>query len=169
MVTELIPKVVTKGRNQGNRWAIVRIEDFTGSLKCILWSDQYGRFKDIVTPDAILLFEGKVEWREGSSEPDLIVDKVMDLAQAKADLTKEMIIRIPYGDDDETLGKLDRLKVLLPTCKGNTPVWLLVRDPAGRTARLRLPGQYWVDPAAVRMDELDTFLGPGCVLFNGRK
>ena len=168
MVTELIPKIVSKGRNQGNRWAIVRIEDFTGSMKCILWSDQYGRFKDIVTTDAILLFEGKVEWREGSSEPDLIVDKVMDLAQAKADLTKEMIIRIPYGDDDETLGKLDRLKVLLPSCKGNTPVWLLVRDPAGRTARLRLPDRFWVDPAAVRMDELDTFLGPGCVLFNGR-
>lgn len=168
MVIEHIPKVVTKGRNQGNRWAIIRTEDFSGSVKCILWSDQYARFKDLVTTDAILLFEGKVEWREGSSEPDLIVDKVMTLEDAKSDLTKEMVIRIPYGEDEETYGKIDRLRVLLPNYRGQTPVWLVVRDPAGKMARLRLPQEYWINPATIRTEELDTFLGTGCVLFNGR-
>ncbi|MCZ2344022.1 MAG: hypothetical protein LC104_19840, partial [Bacteroidales bacterium] len=168
MVVEHIPKVVTKGRNQGNRWAIIRTEDFSGSVKCILWSDQYARFKDLVTADAILLFAGKVEWREGSSEPDLIVDKVMTLDEARSDLTKEMVIRIPYGEDDETYGKIDRLRVLLPNYRGQTPVWLVVRDPAGKLARLRLPQDYWINPATIRTEELDTFLGAGCVLFNGR-
>ena len=168
MVVELSPKIVAKGRNQGNRWAILRVEDFTGSVKCITWTDQYQRFKDQLVPDAILLFEGHTERREGSTEADFIIDKVMTLDQARAELTKEMIIRMPYGDDDETLGKIDRLRVLLPNYRGHTPVWLVIRDPAGRMARMRLGREYWVNPAAVRMDEIDHFLGSGSVRFNGR-
>jgi DNA polymerase-3 subunit alpha len=168
LVTEIVPKVVTKGRNQGNRWAIVRVEDLTGSVKCILWSDQFARFKDLVAVDGILLVEGKVEWREGSTEPDLIVERVMTLDQAKTELTKEMIIRLPYGEDDETLGKIDRLKAILPNYRGSCPVWLLVRDGAGRMARLKLANDYWINPATLKMEELDRFLGPGAALFNGR-
>ena len=144
------------------------MEDLTGSVKCILWSDQFARFKDLVAVDGILLVEGKVEWREGSTEPDLIVERVMTLDQAKTELTKEMIIRLPYGEDDETLGKIDRLKAILPNYRGSCPVWLLVRDGAGRMARLKLANDYWINPATLKMEELDRFLGPGAALFNGR-
>ena len=49
--------------------AMFRLEDFTGQCKCILWSDEYARFKDVVANDAVLLFEGAVEWREGGQQP----------------------------------------------------------------------------------------------------
>ena len=169
MVTELTQKVVTKGRNQGNRWAIVRVEDFSGSVKCILWSDQFARFKDEVSADAILLFEGKVDWREGSTEPDLIVDKVLTIDQARKDMTRDMVIRIPYGADAETVQLIDRLRALLPKYRGGCPVWLYVRDHAGRVAKLRLPNDYGVDPTTVSLDEFDRFLGPGRVVFTSNK
>lgn len=168
MLVELTPKIVSKGRNQGNRWAILRVEDLTGSVKCITWTDAYQRYKDLLVPDAILLFEGHLEWREGSNEADFIVEKVMTLDQARADLTNEMLIRIAYGDDEETLGKIDRLQKLLPNYRGQTPVWLVIHDAAGRSARMRLGRQFWINPAAVRMDELEHVLGPGSVRFHGR-
>jgi DNA polymerase-3 subunit alpha len=168
MVTELIPKVVTKGRNQGNRWAIVRVEDFTGTMKCILWSDQFARFKDEVTLDAILLFEGKVEWREGSTEPDVIIEKVMTLEQAKQDLTRGVVLRIPYGEEEEHLRKLDGVALVLKRYRGPCPVYLSVRDPAGRSAQFKLGNDFCVNPTGIKVDELELLLGPGSVLFTGR-
>jgi DNA polymerase-3 subunit alpha len=168
MVTQLSVRVVKAGRNQGSRFAIFQAEDLTGRAKCVLWSDQFSRFKDEVAEDKVLLFEGKVEWRPGSTEPDVIVERVMTLDQAKRDLTRELVIRLPYGEDAETLGKIDRLKAILPNYRGPCPVWLVVRDGAGRLARLKLAGDYWVNPATLKMEELDRFLGPGAALFNGR-
>src|SRR5207248_5621728 len=64
MVTQLQHRVVQKN---GKRWAMFYLEDFTGQCKCILWSEEFARFKDQVTDDAILLLEGVVEWRGGGS------------------------------------------------------------------------------------------------------
>ncbi|MGL5096404.1 MAG: OB-fold nucleic acid binding domain-containing protein, partial [Planctomycetia bacterium] len=169
MITEILPKVVTKGRNQGNRWAIVRVDDFSGSMKCILWSDQFARFKDDVTPDAILLFEGKVEWREGSTEPDVIVEKVLSIEQARKDLTKGVVLRVQYTDDPEYIQKLDAVAKVLLRAKGACPVYLQIRDAAGRAAALKLGGGFAVDPTAVTVDEIELLLGPGSVLFTGNR
>jgi DNA polymerase-3 subunit alpha len=92
----------------------------------------------------------------------------MTLDQARRDLTKELLIRIPYGDDEEAVGKIDLLKAVLPTYKGSCPVWLVVRDRNGKLARMKLPAEYGVNPAALKVDELDKFLGRGAALFNGR-
>ncbi len=168
MVTEILPKVVTKGRNQGNRWAIVRVEDFSGSVKCILWSDQFARFKDDVTADAIRLFEGKVEWREGSTEPDLIVEKVLTLEQAKADFTRGVVLRMEYADDEDTLRKLDGVRVVLQRAKGNCPVYLAVRDGVGKTAQFKLGSDFFVNPMALPVEQVEMVLGEGSVLFTSR-
>jgi DNA polymerase-3 subunit alpha len=52
--------------------------------------------------------------------------------------------------------------------RGACPVWLVVRDPAGKSATLKLSADYGVNPAAVPVDELELLLGPGAVLFTGR-
>jgi DNA polymerase III subunit alpha len=168
MVIEIVPKLVSKGRNAGNRWAIVRVEDFTGSVKCIFWSDQYARFKDELKADAILLFDGKVEWREGSTEPDVIVEKVTTMEQARKDFTKGLILRIDYESDGDGREKFEALGRTLKKSPGPCPVYLTVRDPVGRAAQFKLSHDHFVDPVAVRVEELEMLLGPGKVLFSGR-
>jgi DNA polymerase-3 subunit alpha len=168
MVVELIPKLVSKGRNAGNRWAIVRVEDFTGSVKCIFWSDQYARFKDELQPDAILLFDGKVEWREGSTEPDVIVEKVTTMEQARKDFTKGLILRMDYESDTDGREKFEAIGRTLKKSPGPCPVYLTVRDPVGRAAQFKLSGDHFIDPTGVRVEELEMLLGPGKVLFSGR-
>jgi DNA polymerase-3 subunit alpha len=168
MVTEVIPKMVMKGRNQGNRWAIVRVEDFSGSVKCILWSDQYQRFEDEVKADAILLFDGKVEWREGSGEPDVIVDRVMTLDQAKADLTRGLVLRMAFRSDDDGRQTFDTVGKILKRAKGPCPVYLSVQDAGGRSAQFKLHADYFVNPTQVPVEQLELILGQGSVLFTGR-
>lgn len=168
MVVEVIPKLVSKGKNAGNRWAIVRIEDFSGSVKCILWSDQYQRFGDLVKADAILLFDGKVEWREGSGEPDVIVDKVMTMEQARADLTRGMVLRMRFRSDDDGRQTFDSVGKILKKAKGPCPVYLAVSDAGGRAAQFKLSADYFVNPTQVAVEQLEMILGPGAVLFTSR-
>jgi DNA polymerase-3 subunit alpha len=168
MVVELIPKLVSKGRNAGNRWAIVRIEDFSGSVKCILWSDQFMRFGDLVKADAILLFDGKVEWREGIGEPDVIVERVMTMEQAKADLTRGLVLRMRYRTDDDGRQTFESLGKILKQAKGPCPVYLAVQDGAGRAAQFKLSQDFFVNPTQVPVEQLEMILGPGAVLFTGR-
>jgi DNA polymerase-3 subunit alpha len=168
MVTEIIPKMVAKGRNAGNRWAIVRVEDFTGSIKCILWSETFARFKDEVKLDDILLFEGKVEWREGSTEPDLIVSNVTSLEQAKRELCNGVVLRLPYTDDPDVPRKFQAVAGVLKRSRGSVPVYLAVHDPNGRIATYRLGSDYTIDPHQLRVEEVEMLLGPGSVLFTAR-
>jgi DNA polymerase III subunit alpha len=169
MITEIVPKTISKGRNQGGRWAIVRVEDFTASFKCIFWSDQYGRFKDDLNPDTILIIDGKVESRDGSSEPDVIVERIMTVEQARRELTREMVLRIPYGEDEELLNKLDGVAVVLKRAKGTCPVFLSVRDIQGKICQLKLGQEYAINPNIVPVEELELILGRGSVLFSGAR
>ena len=168
MVVELIPKMVMKGRNQGNRWAIVRVEDFSGSVKCILWSDQFQRFGEDVRPDSILLFDGKVEWREGSGEPDVIVDKVLTMDQARAELTRGLVLRLDYRTEDDGRQTFESVRNILKKAKGSCPVYLSVNDPNGRSAQFKLSADYFVNPTQVDVEQLEMVLSKGAVLFTSR-
>jgi DNA polymerase III subunit alpha len=166
MITELLPKVVGKGRNAGNRWAIVRLEDFSGSAKCILWSDQFARFGDDVKLDSILLLDGKLESRDSAAEPDIIVERVMTLEMAKSELTRGMILRMNYTDDAEST--FDAVGTILKRARGNCPVYLAVFDPAGKAARFKLNAEFFVNPMQVAVDQLEMLLGTGSVIFSGQ-
>ncbi len=162
MVTQLQMRTVQKN---GKRWAMFYTEDFTGQAKSILWSDEYARFKDDVIDDAILLFEGVVEWREGGSSGDLIVKRILTLEQARREMTRVMLLRMQYNDDDATLNSFDGLKRALERYRGNCPVHLAVRDRANKVAEFKLSRDYWIDPTKVIVEELEQILGVGSVIF----
>ncbi len=168
MVTSFDTRVIKGGRNMGARFAIFKLEDFTGQTKLVMWTDQYARYKDDVVEDAILLFEGKLERREGASESDVIVEKVMTIEQARSELTRGLVIRIPYSDDEAMLLKLDGVANVLRRNKGSCPVYLSVRDIAGKAAQFKINSDFWINASTIHVDELELLLGPGCVLFTGR-
>ena len=168
MVTNFDTRVIKAGRKAGQRFAIFKCEDFTGQTKLVLWSEEYARYKDAVVEYAILIFEGHVERREGSSESDIIVNKIMTIDEAKQELTRGIVLRIPYRDDEESLRKLDGVASVLGRSRGNCPVYLSVRDVAGRSANFKLNTKFWVNVSAVQVDELELILGAGSVLFTGR-
>jgi DNA polymerase-3 subunit alpha len=165
MVTQLQPRTVAKN---GKRWAMFYLEDFTGQCKCILWSEEYARFKDVAADDAVVLLEGVVEWREGASSGDVIVKRVLTTDEARKEMTRSMVLRVPYSEDEEALRKLDAVSLVLKRYRGQTPVFLSVRDANGRQVQLRLNDEFRVNPASIKLDELEMLLGRGSVIFAGR-
>jgi DNA polymerase III subunit alpha len=92
----------------------------------------------------------------------------MTLDQAKSELTRGIIVRIPYGEDETHLRKLNGLVTLLKRSRGSCPVYLSVRDSVGRSAGIKLGSDYWVNPGALPIEEMEMLLGNGAIVFNGR-
>ncbi len=162
MITQLQVRTVQKN---GKRWAMFYLEDFSGQCKCILWSDEYARYKDQLVADAVFLLEGVVEWREGGTTGDLIVKKLLTVDEARKDMAKSLLLRVPYSDQEEALRKLDAVSLVLKRCRGQTPVFLSVRDPNGRQVQLKLTAEFAVNTANLLADDLEMILGPGAVLY----
>ena len=167
-IAGMICEVSLRTTKRGKRFAIVRVEDFSGVMKCVLWSESYDRFKDDLTEDAILLVEGKLERREGSGEPDLIVDRILNLAQARQEMTKSMVLKMPYSTEEESFRKLDMMGSVLQRSPGTCPVFLYVGDATGRVARLKLGNKYGIDPTTVNVQDLEMLMGQGSVIFSSR-
>ena len=156
---------VRTAQKSGKRWAMFQMEDFTGQAKCLLWSEAYDAYRSDVLDDKILLFEGAVEWRDGSTSGDVIVRKVITLEQARREMTRGLLLRLPLGDDDESCNRVDGIQSVLKRAKGTCPVYLSMRDPSGRGIQFKVSSDFAVDPAKVPLDQLELLLGPGSVVF----
>ncbi|MFO0937242.1 MAG: DNA polymerase III subunit alpha [Gemmataceae bacterium] len=162
MVTSLQMRTAQKS---GKRWAMFQLEDFSGQAKCILWSEAYDAYKSEVTDDRIMLFEGVVEWRDGSTTGDVIVRKVISIEQARREMTRSLLLRLPLGDDEECLSRVDGIQSVLKRARGSCPVYLSVRDQAGKGIQFKASTDYAIDPAKVPIEQLELLLGPGAVIF----
>ncbi|QJW95826.1 DNA polymerase III subunit alpha [Frigoriglobus tundricola] len=166
MITNLDVRTANKGRNIGRKYAMFRVEDFTGSVRCIMWSDEYSRFKELVSSDTVALFEGVLNWGEGRAEPDFQVKKLITIEEARTEFTKSMVLKVPYSEDDEALRKLDAVSLVLKRYRGACPVYLSVRDPNGKQVQMKLNDEFKINPAALKLEELEMLLGQGAVIFS---
>jgi DNA polymerase-3 subunit alpha len=98
----------------------------------------------------------------------VIVKRVLTTDEARREMTRSMVLRLPYSEDEEALRKLDAVGLVLKRYRGQTPVFLSVRDANGKQVQLRLNDEFRVNPASIKLDELEMLLGRGSVIFAGR-
>jgi DNA polymerase III subunit alpha len=152
-------------QKSGKRWAMFQLEDFTGQAKCILWSETFEAYKSEIVDDKISLFEGTVEWRDGGTNGDIIIKKLISMEQARRDMTRGLLLRVPLSDDIESLNRIDTIGNMLRSARGSCPVYLSFRDPAGKGIQFKVGTDFYVDPSKVNVEPLEMLLGPGSVVF----
>lgn len=162
MITGLQLRTAQKS---GKRWAMFMLEDFTGQAKCILWSEAYEAYKSEIVDDKIMLFEGICEWRDGGTNGDIIIKKLITIEQARRDMTRGLLLRFPLSDEAEVLQKVEGVKNVLERAKGPCPVYISLRDPVGKGIQFKLGSDFTVDPSKVQIDQLELILGNGGVVF----
>lgn len=163
MITELRLQNTKKARNGNTRYARFRMEDFSGSVPCVMWPDDYIRFKDDIKDDRICFVRGVVE--RTREEPGLIVTRILTIEQAQREQTRGMVLVFDIGVHSEET--IDTVARVLRRSPGPCPVYVNVRDPAGKWAQLKAGTEFGINPNAVPVAELETILGPGHVRFSG--
>ncbi len=66
-----IRTLTTKG---GESMAIVRLEDMTGAIECVLFPRNWKKFSALIVPEQVIIVQGKVDTSRG--DPQIIVERV---------------------------------------------------------------------------------------------
>ena len=163
----MITNLSVRTNKSNKRFALFRLEDFTGSVKCCLWSDELAKFQDLVKDDSIALFEGILEHGD-RPEPDFMVKKIFTLDDAKKELTRGVLLRMNYRSEESGRELFESVARLLQKSKGQCPVYLAIRDTGGKSMQFKLNSEFFVNPNNLRVEELEMVLGAGAVIYTGR-
>jgi len=154
-----------KARNGNSRYARFKLEDFSGTVECVMWPDDYVKYKDLVVEDKICFISAVVERK--SDEPSVQVTKVWTMEQGQLERTTGLVLVMDLTDNDEAdLQKLESIKSVLSRSRGHIPVFVHLRDGAGKWLRMKAGEELKINPATIVKADLETILGPGCVEFS---
>ena len=81
-----------KGRNPGQKMAMIQLEDKSGRVEGVLFADAYAEYEELLERGAVLFFAGRVDRRR--EEPNLVVSKVVPLEEAPTRLARRLRIHI---------------------------------------------------------------------------
>ena len=97
-----------------------RLEDQSTGVKCLAWSEAYGKYRDFLKDDELLIVEGRIESSEGQ-EYTMILEECRRLSDAIPLKARNVRILLPESFDDEYL---ERIFALLSASRGNCDVLL---------------------------------------------
>jgi DNA polymerase III subunit alpha len=152
-----------KARNGNSRYARFKLEDFSGTLECVMWPDDYIRYKELVEEDRIIFVSGAVE--KEREEPSLQVTRLQTLDEGQKQRTTGLVLLLDLVEEPRQLAVVDSIAGILQRAPGHVPVFLHVRDAAGKWLRLKAGEHLKINPATLAKADLETLLGDGRVEF----
>jgi DNA polymerase III subunit alpha len=164
MITLLREFNTKKARNGNTRYMRCKMEDFSGTAECVMWPDDYSRYKDEVREDRICFARGTVERKPGS-DPICVLNQIISVEQMQKEACGEVWLRMRLGEHGPNL--IDRIAEIIKRYPGTCPVWLCVVDQTGKQGRLKLSRQFGINPLAFCPGEVEDILGPGSVKLVG--
>ena len=109
---------------KGNRFCMFRFEDESGGVKCLAWSEAYGKFAPLLKNDELLIVEGRVESAEGL-DITIILNEARSLKEALPGNAKSVDITLPSQQINDDY--LHELLSILNTASGKCEVFLDLR------------------------------------------
>jgi DNA polymerase III subunit alpha len=129
-------------RKDGKPFAILTIEDFTGSVEVMVWNEVFAKAAKEIDKGKIVAVAGKMDKREESIR--LVANEIEPITRRKA--VKALTIDIPMEKADEE--RLIAIRELVGQFPGMQPLYLRFRTSDGRELRLKADSGY-----SVRDDE----------------
>jgi DNA polymerase-3 subunit alpha len=140
-----------------SRYAMFDLEDVAGTIRCILWPEQFAELGHLVTADNILVVRGVID-RRGGDEANLIVNELMPLDQLESRYTSGIVVRI--HEDRHGEGTLEKVREIARTYPGSSELQLLLSLENGSRVYLKSHRAKLSVTRELR-DRLDDLLGPG--------
>jgi DNA polymerase-3 subunit alpha len=157
-----------KARNGNSRFARCKLEDLTGAVECLMWPDDLVKYQELVQDDRVCFVSGIVD----RSREQLVVqmNRVLSLEQGQIERTSGLVVKLDLTADPEgDSRRIDSLAAALRRSpRGSCPVFLYVRDGAGRWLRLKAGDNFRVNPATLVKAEIEAIAGAGRVEFGGK-
>ncbi|MGO2306436.1 MAG: DNA polymerase III subunit alpha [Providencia sp.] len=151
----LSAKVITTKR--GNRIGICTLDDRSGRLDIMLFSDALDKYQHMLEKDNILIVTGQVSFDDFNGGNKMTVRELMDLGEAREKYARGLAISLSDKQINDQL--LNRLRSTLePHRSGTIPVHLYYQKDDAR-AKLKFGVVWRVTPVDPLLNALRTLLG----------
>lgn len=148
-------KVMTTKR--GTRIGIMTLDDRSGRMEVMLFSDALERYAELLEKDKILVISGQVSFDDFNGGLKMSAREVMDLGSAREKYARGLSVSIEQSQiDDQFFERFSQ--ILEPHRAGTIPVNVYYQRIEAR-ARLTLGTQWRVTPSDTLLDELKQLLG----------
>ncbi|MBA3440588.1 MAG: hypothetical protein H0T92_12030, partial [Pyrinomonadaceae bacterium] len=117
----IVTALQVRTTKKGDRFALMRLEDEAGSVKCVMWPEVFSKTDRILETDAAVLVSGRVNGEEEGGAT-IIVDEVERLDEVLQRRARTMIVRVPITGDPKTL--LESVFLVLDKHRGNCEVFI---------------------------------------------
>jgi DNA polymerase-3 subunit alpha len=130
----------------GKQFAIMRVEDFTGSKEMMVWGEQFEKFGKSITKGSVVEVVAKVEQDSRNDNLQLVAQslKLLEAPAAPAPVkgavrsaepfVRPLVLRLQSGRD--SVDDLHSIRGILAAHPGAVPVHLNVRSAGGKRVHL---------------------------------
>jgi len=113
MLTRSRITVVSKGRSQGEKMAMITIMDKSGSIDGVVFSDTFRTAAPLLQVDAMVLLIGRVDLKRG--QPQIIVNQVITPEDAPRHLAKA--IELEFVADEQSKAAISTMQMVAGVLK----------------------------------------------------
>jgi DNA polymerase-3 subunit alpha len=160
IIAGMISSLERRVTKEGKPWAIIKLEDLTGTIEVLFFAKTYELFGTELAPDRIVAVQGNVNHRDGATSifgSDL---RILEFSESDLTANPPLVIMLPVHRVVPELA--DNLKRVLSEHPGKTVVRVKLRGEGSRVTLLELKG-CMVDPSVGLLGELKALLGAGCL------
>ena len=130
VITELKTKIDKSNRQM----AFFKLDDFSGSCECLMFSKIYEEYGKYIQEEECVLIIGKTE--SSGDAIKLHIDKVIPLQETKTELTESL--KICIDKRRHSLEKITELKNILNSSEGSTPLYIDLVNNGSKPHRFTL-------------------------------
>ena len=142
---------------RGTRIGIMTLDDRSGRMEVMLFSDALDRYAELLEQDKILVVSGQVSFDDFNGGLKMSAREVMDLGTAREKYARGLSVSIEQSQiDDQFFERFS--KILEPYKAGTVPVHIYYQRSDAR-ARLTLGTEWRVTPSDELIDNLKQLLG----------
>ncbi len=165
MISRMRTVATKTGRNAGSKLAVLTVEDLTGSIEAVVYSEELERFRDLLGPDRLVFLRGRVDRRR--EDPSLRVSEAIGLEQGAARLAEAVILNVNTVGLSPTV--LERVREVCRSHAGDRPLFIRLRTPDQMTTVVRCDSSLGVRPDDAYRTAIEAILGPDSLDIVGQR
>lgn len=163
-VCGIIIDVLKRFDRKDKQMAFFNIEDFTGSVRVVVFSDMYDKYQELIEEEQIMVVCGSLDNREERSGMSVILSEMIPIDKAMTSLTRQFSLNIEVDKINDEI--LDSVAVLLNKNTGTIPLLINLKMQNHDEVLLRSK-KYLVQPTPKLIQDLRVILGKDNVWIEG--
>jgi len=154
----LITSVQKRMAKSGNNYAIVELEDLTGSVEVSFFGDTYKRYESQLIADSIVAITGKTQRRD-----ETLTIRGTDVTAINTNIVPDAPLILAVNSERCTEPLLTQLRDLFTQHQGPAPVQLQISDPEKHTV-IQAGARLGVAKSSALLSDVKSLLGKQCLI-----